>query len=230
MKNQAHHNSYFADLKKNSMEDDEITTPLFILLPVCTELETDVFLNILKNVIGRKKLDDYYIDHALKLGMSSDKFFLKEEDISGSWNDMKSKDNQIRQSRLLGYWAINNFPSLGKKLFGNSWQIPKRQNLQVIGHSKEISADEIDELVFQKMKIRVMQLNVSSSTLVKISHFVNVPTNIGKKNESKISIKIKSFDPDDEWTERCWKALKLGSFSLDGNYEVSFPKLILDQL
>ena len=204
------------------MEDDEITTPVLILLPICIELETDVFLNILKNVIGRKKLDDHYIDNALKLGMRSDKFSIEEEDISVSWREKKSRDDQIRQSKLLGYWAINNFPSLGKKLFGSSWQTPNRQSLQVVGHSKVLSAEEIDAMVFQKLKIRVMQLNVSPSTLVKINHFVNVPANIGKTNESKISMKIKSFDPYDEWNEQCWKALKLGSFSLDGNYEVSF--------
>lgn len=204
------------------MEDDEITTPVLILLPICIELETDVFLNILKNVIGRKKLDDHFIDSALKLGMRYDKFSIEEEDMSVSWSEKKSKDDQIRQSKLLGYWAINNFPSLGKKLFGSSWQTPNRQSLQVVGHSKVISAEEIDAMVFQKMKIRVMQLNVSPSTLVKINHFVNAPANIGKTNESKISIKIKSFDPDDEWTEQCWKALKLGSFSLNGSYEVSF--------
>lgn len=143
------------------MEDDEIITPVLILLPICIELETDVFLNILKNVIGRKKLDDHFIDSTLKVGMRSDKFSIEEEDMSVSWSEKKSKDDQIRQSKLLGYWAINNFPPLGKKLFGSSWQTPNRQSLQVVGHSKVISAEEIDAMVFQKMKIRVMQLNVS---------------------------------------------------------------------
>lgn len=204
------------------MEENNISPPVFILLPICAELEIDVFLKILKNLIGHSKLDKDAIDNAFKLGMSGDEFSIKEKDISENWTILKSIGAQKRLTKLLGYWANNNFSSLGKKFFERSWKPPKRQSLKVKGRSKEMSADEIDAFVSQKLEIRVIQLNISQSTLTKVRHFVNCPANIGKKNEFQISKKVTSFDVDDEWKEECWRALKLGSFSLDGNSEVSF--------
>lgn len=204
-----------------SMEDIcEIIPPLYILLPTCTESKTDVFLNILKNSLARSKLDDHYLDNALKLGTSANKFSIELEDVSMNWSELNSKEQQIRQSKLLGFWAIYNFPSLGNKLFGKSWQPPNRRSLQVVGRSKELCPDEIDVIVFRKLKPRVMQLNVSLSTLAKLQHFVSVPANICKTNESQVSPKVKSFDIDGEFIENCWQALKLGKFSLDVNFEV----------
>lgn len=202
------------------MEENNIS--VFILLPICAELKIDVFLKILTNLIRHSKLDKDAIDNAFKLGMSGDEFSIKEEDLSENWTISKSIDEQKRLTKLLGYWANNNFPSLGKMFFDRSWKPPKRRSLKVKGRSKEISADEIDAFVSQKLEIRVIQLNIPEGTLRKVRHFVNCPANIGKKNELQISNKVKSFDVDDEWKEECWRALKLGSFSLDGNSEVSF--------
>lgn len=210
------------------MEETTILTKVYILLPICAELkyekkqEYDVFLKILKNVIGRSKLDKDAIDNAFKLGMRGDEFSINEKDLSENWPILKSFKVQKRLTKLLGYWASNNFPSLGKKLFERSWTPPKRRSLKVNGRSNEISADQIDAFVSQKLDIRLIELSVSQSTLAKVRHFVNCPANIGTKNELQISDKVKSFDVDDEWKEECWRALKLGSFSLDGKSEVSF--------
>lgn len=202
---------------KNSMK---IKPPVYILLPICVETKTDVFYNILKKTLARKKLKDHYLDTAFKMGLMGDKVYIEMDDINRNWRELESKDQQIRQSKLIGYWAIDNFPSLGKKLCGKSWSPSKESRVQVIEHSKEISSQENDATVFQKLKIRVMQLNVSENTFCKLKHFVNVPAYIGKSSGSQITPKIKSFDVDCEWVEQCWKALKMGHFPLDVNVHV----------
>lgn len=198
----------------------DVTPPVYILMPICKESKIDGFLNIIKNAINRAKPNE--LDNALKLGMSADKFSIELEDTTRDWNELGSKEQQIRQWKLLGFWAINNFPSLGKKLFGWSWQAPERTSLQVVGHSQEINAAEMDAIIFQKLKLRVLQLNTGPSTLTKFKHFVNVSINIGRKNECQVSAKIKSFDIEDEFLENCWKALKMGEFSVDVLFDVSF--------
>ncbi len=200
--------------------DIKITPSVNILLPICVESETDVFFNILRNVIARSKLDEHILDNAVKLGMMGDKFYIKSKDLTKKWSDLVTMSQQIRQSKLIGFWAIDNFPSLGKKLNGKLWKASKEKCLQFSGNSKTVTAAEIDSIIFQKLKIRVIQLNVSESTLSKLKLFVHVPAIVGRKNESQISPKIKVFDIDDNWVEKCWEALKLGYFSLDVSVSV----------
>lgn len=193
---------------------DKITTSLsHILLPTCNESEEDVFHNVLKSILYRSKYENSFLDNAFKLGMSGGVFPIEEEDLAMNWKQLNSEEQQIRQSKLLGFWAVENFPSLGKQLYGPSWQA-KVKSLQSNTHSKEISAEEINAMIFKKLKLRVLQLNVSDSTLGKLKYFVNVPDNIARKNESKVSKTIKAFDIDDQWVKHCWKALKLSGFSL----------------
>lgn len=200
----------------------EITSLVCIFLPVCNETKTDIFLKILKNVLARKakKLDDHYIKVAFKSGMNAEEFSIDFGDMLGDWKDMNSMSQQICQAKLLGYWSINNFPSLGKKLFGENYRAPERKGV-VIDGSKVVECDEIDAIIFSKMKIRIIQLDVGRTTLSKLKHFVKAPVGIGKSNEVQISPKMKSFDIDTDHLEECWKALKTGEFSINVIFKVS---------
>ncbi|KAJ6648902.1 hypothetical protein Bhyg_04134 [Pseudolycoriella hygida] len=151
------------------------------------------------------------LDHAFKMGMSGNVSLIEEEDLTRNWKKMNSKEQQDRQATLLGFWAVENFPSMGKQLHGPSWHA-KVNSLQA--NSKQIRAVEINAVIFKKLKLRVLKLNVSDSTLGKLKYFVRVPESIAKGNESKISRKIKAYDVDEQWLDHCWKALKLGGFSL----------------
>ncbi|KAJ6648901.1 Laminin subunit alpha-2 [Pseudolycoriella hygida] len=191
--------------------DHKITTSLsHILLPTCNASE-DVFLNVLKSSFSRYKYEKNSLDHAFKMGMSGNVSLIEEEDLTRNWKKMNSKEQQDRQATLLGFWAVENFPSMGKQLHGPSWHA-KVNSLQA--NSKQIRAVEINAVIFKKLKLRVLKLNVSDSTLGKLKYFVRVPESIAKGNESKISRKIKAYDVDEQWLDHCWKALKLGGFSL----------------
>lgn len=189
-----------------------------ILLPICVETDSDVFLHILKSIVARKT-DDHFLYNGLKFGMSGDVFNIDEEDLTMNWNNLDTTKQRIRQARLLGYWAISNFPSLGKKLHGISWQ-PSKKSLLIKKQSKEINADEINEKISRKLKLRVLQLDVSDSTLIRIKDFVKVPAYIGKNNETRLSKQMNAFDIDSQWMELCWKALNSGEFPLV--FKVSF--------
>lgn len=192
--------------------------PVNILLPICEETDIDVFLHILRSIISRKS-EDHYLYNGLKFGMSGEVFSIEEEDLTMNWKGLNTTKQRIRQSRLLGYWATKNFPSLGKKLHGVSWQ-PSTKSLPIKNQPKDINADEIIAKLSEKVKLRILELDVSDGTVSRLKDFVNVPANIGKRNEFKLSKQMKSFDIDDEWMEHCWKALKSGEFSLV--FEVSF--------
>lgn len=151
--------------------------------------------------------------------MAGEGFSIESEDISVNWKQLSSESQQIRQSKLLGLWAINNFPLLGKNFFGESYRAPKRNAVEVTGSSM-IEPDSIDDFIFPKMKLRMIQLNVSESTIVKLKHFVKAPGCIGKNSEFQISRKMRSFIIDAEFLESCWKALKFGE-SMSSDFEVS---------
>lgn len=204
------------------------TPPLYIILPICTEANVDIFINILKNAVSRMRMAESHLENAFRAGMAGEILSIHEYDISVNWEELHSKTQQIRQCKLLGYWAIHNYPLLGKKLFGESYNPPERKSVMVTDkeNSSLMTADEVDSFIFPKMKLRAMELNVSQSTWVKLKHFVKVPATIRKCNELKLSIKMNSFDITDDCIENCWKALKSGKFS--ANFEVSFHSTKID--
>lgn len=191
-------------------KNKEVKTVICVLLPFCVELETDVFLNLLRNVVARSKLDDHQLD-ILKAGMIADTLYIKSNDLLINWKDLKSESQRIRQIKLLGVWTMYNYPSLGKKLFGESWQAPERKIVEVLGGSV-MSAEDVNEVILKKMKLRIIELNISPSTLLKLRHFVRVPIDVGKFNGIQISPRIKLFEIDENVIGNYWKALKLGSF------------------
>lgn len=193
--------------------------PVCVLLPFCVELENDVFLNILRLVVGRLKLDGHDDIEALKSGMTDDVLYVKSNDLMSNWKDLDSKPQRFQQLKLFGFWAARNFPSLSKKLLGEQWQGFQGKRVEVI-EDPMMPADEIESLISQKMQIRIMELNVSNSTLDKIKHFVKTPISIEKFNRLKITQKINSFEVKVDHIQRCWEALKCGKFSLNKISEV----------
>lgn len=188
------------------MEGSDNNVKFNILLPICVESQSDIFFSVIKNSIERSKLDDLL--NALKWAMNGDPFRIEAEDLSSNWNELESKVQQIRQAKILGLWAIENFPALGKKFFGPSWQPPKRNNIDVVGQA-QIGPDKLDAIVFQKLKLRVCQLNASPSTLKKLRYLeVHIPPNIGKHNEYEHSQRVKSFEIIEDWIDEGWKVLR----------------------
>lgn len=211
------------------VNNNEHTSAVNVLLPTCIESKNDIFLEILRNIVqrtARTKLDNNYLYTALKSGMKAETFEINSDDTVAHWKDLKSKSEQVRQSKMLGYWAIQNFPSLGKKLFGESWQVPQRKSVAVVGHGY-MKPDELDAVIFRKLKIRLVELSLSESTFSRFKHFVKVPIDIGKFNEFHITQKIKCFDIETKHLQNCWDALKHGKFSVNNSIsvdiEVSFP-------
>lgn len=197
--------------------------PTYILLPLYSELQPDVFLEILKKIVARTRLGEDYIESAFITGMDSKTLFMKScEDLSAVSNEHISKSKQIRLFKLMGFWAVNNFPLLGKKLCGEAWQPPKERKI-IFGNGETVMDDkQIDEFISPKFKIRVIELSVSNSTWIKIKHFVAVPSNICEKNPRRISKKMKALDILPAHIESCWLALKLGKFLINVGCEVSF--------
>lgn len=189
---------------------------VYVLLPTCVELKHDVFFNVLKNVVfrvGRARLTEYFQDHAFKSGMMNDGVHIDEDDVSVSWQIRNSKREGIRQSQLLGYWSTTNYPTFGKVFFGDTWQAPKGNFVTVKTRNgvKSMAADEIDNIIFQKMKCHLVELKVSTSTLSILNNFVKVPiSEIDVENESQVSPKMKFFDIKKDDMEKCWEALKRG--------------------
>lgn len=192
-----------------------------ILLPVCTESKFDIFLEILKCYVAHSKLTESCLMDAFMSGMKGERFSVEICDLTRSWKELKSGDEQIRQFKLLGFWTIANFPSLWRKLFGKTQ--PPRNGASVIGHA-ETNADNIDEVLFTKLKVRVIELRVSPSTLNKLNHFVKVPEWVGVKwsNETVIGRKMVSFNVNSGFVDSCWDALRSGQFTMTSNVEVSF--------
>lgn len=80
-----------------------------------------------------------------------------------NWSMLNSHEQRIRQSKLLGYWAIQNFSSFGSTLFGKTWKAPERKSIEVVGpsESEELQPEEIDEKIFRKLSLRILEINVS---------------------------------------------------------------------
>lgn len=160
----------------------------------CVEFEYDVFLSLLRYVVGRggraKRTD---LDEEFKSGMMTENIEVDEDDVTSSWRSRNSQMNRISQSKLLGYWSTTNFPTLGKVFFGNGWHPPKGNFVKVKTRNgaKTMTAAEIDEIMLPKLKCRVFELNVCESTLTNLKPFVKVPINeIDVGNGSKITPKI----------------------------------------
>lgn len=190
--------------------------PPYFLLPYCPESKIDAFFGVLKSIINRKSIDENCYDSSLKSAMNGENFCIDSMDLVMNWSMLNSHDQRIRQSKLLGYWAIQNFTSFGNVLLGKAWKAPERKSIKVVGssESEEMQPEEIDEKIFQKLSLRILEIGVSNSTLAKLKNLVSVPITIGRKNELQISVKLKSFDIHDGCMEKCWRALKSGRFEV----------------
>lgn len=200
-------------------------TPVYILLPHCRESKTDVFFNILKNIVSRSSLLRDDVEMALKMGMSPERVSIGIDDISLNWEKLSTKSDQIIQAKLLGSWSITNNPLLGKTLFGKKWQAPANNvEIKSENDTRVMTWPEIDELLGPKMKCKVIELNLSRSTIAKLKHFVEVPlSEINLCNGKEIpKTKMKSFDIDDVYVQKCWESLKLGKWCESADVEVSF--------
>lgn len=218
-------NCFSDEMDQNCKIGDNGITTIHVLLPLYTEFEPDIFLDILKKVVARTRLDEHPIDAAFMSGMAEKTIFIESEDLSAK--EQSSNLQQIRISKLIGFWAANNFPSLGKKLWGQSWQ-PHEGRAVSIGNRQLIKTDkEIDAIIFDKFKLRVIELCVSNSTLAKIKHFVAVPGSFCQENPVRISKKMRMFDILQEHLKTCWQSLKLGILSMNTGSEVSF---LLDKI
>ncbi len=200
----------------------ENTPPIYLLLPVCIECEFDAFFNIIRNVLSRSRPDNNELNNALKSGMTGETVTIEPDDIVVDWKNLQSKPKQILQWKLLGFWANQNSPSLGKKLFQSSWKPPQRKCVEVIGGTP-MTPEEMDIIISRKIKLRVYELSVGRSTLDKLKSFVKVPANIDLCNKEQIFPKIRSYDIKPEHLKRCYDALRFGKFddSIEGNVEVS---------
>ncbi len=179
-----------------------------ILLPKCTHTDHNVFFNILKNIVhkvGRAKLTDHFLDNAFKEGMAGE--CQVDLNAAATWNVLSSREDQISQSKLLGRWAIRNYPTFGKILFGDSW---KTTDL-----SSDI-ADEVDSVVFPKMKCVLVELDVVQSTSTNLIDFIQVPIKeITVENTAfKFSQKMKMYDIKANSVAKCWVSLKRGGWSV----------------
>lgn len=206
------------------MENANKITPVYLLLPMFTELKQDVFLNLLKKIVARTKFGDG-IESAFTSGMTAKTLFIESEDLSAKRND-ETMSQQIRLSKLMGFWAVNNFPSLARKLLGECWNPPGDRTVN-IGNQKTINDQEVDDIVFQNLKLRVIELSVSSSTLCKIKHFVTVHASICENNPVEISKKMRMFAIQDSHIDGCWQALKAGKFIMNPDFEVRFFKKMM---
>lgn len=209
---------------------DKITKPLpalssvYILLPVCFESNYNVFENMVRNIVNRSRMDEDLLRNynALQSG-TSETFAIDFEDINTNWKKLKRNSQQVRQSKILGFWAVKNFPSLGKKLFGDSWKAHQRKSIDVGKKSKtpeeidvgkkSMTPEEIDDFIFRKMELRVIELSVQKSTVLSLKYFIKVPKTIAKYNAVTITPKIISFNIGGEALQFYWDELKRGDFS-----------------
>lgn len=198
-----------------SKGNDENIPPIHVLLPICIEANTDVFLNILSSVVYHTRLHDFNLNSIIS-GMTGETFQVDTDDLSVDWNEQTSPLRRIRQSKLLGIWAARHYPLIGKKLIGATWQPPTKFKVLVSG-SIEITEKEIDNIVSKKMKLRIIELNVCKSFKAskRLQYFVPAPKGIGSVNATNISSKIRAFDIKSEYLVGCWEALKLGGFPSD---------------
>lgn len=210
---------YFHKMDSDRNVENKIT-PLYVLLPLYTELKQDIFLEILKKVVSRTRFGEDFIECAFTSGMTEKTLFIESKDLSMDCNGETSMSELVS---LIGFWAVNNFPSLGRKLLGQSWQ-PSKERIVNIGNQDILDDKLIDATVFKKLKLRVIELSVSESTWTKVKHFVAVPAGVCDDNPERISKKMKMFSIKDAYIDDCWKALKLGKFITNDDLEVSFFK------
>lgn len=206
-------------MEEYEKKSSEVTPPVYILLPVCIEMQCDLFMNFLQNILAKGKKKNW-LDDAFKTGMDTEEFEIENEDIEEHWQVLKSKEQQIRQAKLLGYWCASNFPSLAKRQNVR----PHVRKCVTINRNGSMQPDDIDKVVFRKLKIRIIELNVSQSTLSNLKNFVKVPNEIGRYNAVQISPRKSLFDINDGDIQLCWDALKSGKFSL--NVEVSESRIL----
>lgn len=204
------------------MENANKITPLYLLLPIFTELKEDVFLKLLQKIVSRTKFGDG-IESLFTSGMTANTLFIEWEDLS---SNRKDETQQIRLSKLMGFWAVNNFPSLGRKLLGECWNPPEDRTVN-IGNQQTMYDKEMDAIVLQKLKLRVIELSVVSSTFDKIKHFVTVPASVCENDPVDISKKMKMFTIQDTHIDDCWQSLKAGKYIINPNFEVRFFKKIM---
>lgn len=200
------------------MGDSDDHTLIRILLPKCNETSVDVFLEILISVVSHARLHDNIFVTSLISGMIGEMFAVDADDLTQDWDKLNSTPQQIRQFKLLGFWAVRHYPLMVKKLIGASWKPSRKFNVQVC-ESMEVSEKQMDDIVSKKMQLRIIELNVCKGTLKKLNHFVRVPMGVGGINASIISTKMTAFDIQSEYLIDCWDALKVGKFS--SNFEVN---------
>lgn len=203
-------------------EKKDCPSVFHILLPMCTESTDDIFLNILKCAVARTVLDANCTTAAFMSAIEGRNVEVEMEDLTLNWEELRTEPQKIRQSGILGFWTISNFPSLGKQLFGKKHEAPQRHDICIDQHTS-IGVNFIDDIVFAKMKLRIIELSVNGSTFMKLKHFVKVPGCVVKRGSGVVvSRKMESFDINGEYLQRCWKALKCGEFTLNSDDEVSF--------
>lgn len=196
-----------------------------VLLPVFSAMEQDIFLGILKKTVRRRsRLGEDNLCNAFASGLSATTLSIDFEDMSAK--DVSSKSQEIRMSKLLGFWAASKFPLLGKKYFGDSWCMKEKRTI-TIADQQTMSPDEFDAWIMKEIKLRVIELTVCHSTRAKMKHFVTVPHYVCKDDSVKISKKMKVLDIQDSYIENCWHALKSGKFLSDDNLDVSVIKKII---
>lgn len=191
---------------------------VYVLLPTCVECKYDVFFNLLKHVVGKvghARLTEHFLDNAFKSGMMNDSIQIDEDDVSLDWTICNSKREGIRQSQLLGHWSTTNCPNFGKVMIGDTWQAPEGKSVMVKTRKGVLpfAADEIEKIIFEKMKCHLVQLNVKTTTLSNLQHFVQVPISeveVGKG--CQVTAKMKIFDIKKDCMEKCWEALKRGAW------------------
>lgn len=197
---------------------DENTPPIHVLLPTCDETNTDVFYEILKSGVLHTRLHDNVHVNSMISGMAGETFEVDQDDLSVDWKELTSNSRQIRQSKLLGFWAARHYPLIGKKLIGAAWHPPKECNVRV-SEPIEITEEGIDNIVSKKMKIRIIEINVCKGTSKKLNYFVRAPMTVGRVNVTILSSKMRAFDIKSEYLAECWTTLKLGG--IPSNFEVN---------
>lgn len=198
---------------------------LYILLPVCVELEHDVFFNILKNLVGRVawiKLEEHYMDNAFISGMTAEEIIIHEEDISSSWKINQSSEASVRKSKMLGYWSKTHCPTFSKIFFCESQPLQERiVKLKSKYGTKTMTSGEVHTVISPKMECAIVKLNISKSTVTNLKHFVCVPINeIEVYGEVKMSAAMTSYNIKDEYLSKCWAALERGEWLVDDGTQV----------
>lgn len=196
------------------MINEENTPPIYVLLPTCVEMKTNIFHDILSSVVYHSRLEDSLFVRSVISGMKGEKFKIDSSDLIADWKTVSLNLRQIRQYKLLGYWAAVNYPLIGKKLIGSAYKPPKECNVEML-ESIQMPEVDIEKCVSKKMKLQIIELSVTKGTTKKLKCFVPVPMCVGKTNGERISSKIKKYDICSQYLPACWQALKAGAFPAD---------------